>query len=71
MNLQGVLRKNQEVLEMKMKNIFAKLRSVVLSDCKEMLFADCSEKDGVFLILYRDGLGRKCVISFRREESHE
>ncbi|HIV18846.1 MAG TPA: hypothetical protein IAC82_06040 [Candidatus Merdivicinus intestinigallinarum] len=56
---------------MKMKNIFAKLRGVVLSDCKEMLFADCSEKDGVFLILYRDGLGRKCVISFRREENHE
>lgn len=54
---------------MKMKNVFAKLRGIVLSDCKEMLFADCSEQDGVFLILYRDGLGRRCTISFRREES--
>lgn len=53
---------------MKLKNVFAKLRGVVLSDCKEMLYADCSEKEGVFLILYRDRLGRKCAISFRREE---
>ncbi len=52
---------------MKMKNVFAKLRSIILTDCKELLFADCSEKDGVFLILYRDGVGRKCSIAFRRE----
>ena len=53
---------------MKMKNVFAKLRSAVLTDCKELLFAECSEKQGVSLIHSRDGLGRKCVISFRREE---
>ena len=50
-----------------MRNVFAKLRGVILTDCKELLFAECSEEDGVFLISYRDGLGRKCVISFRRE----
>ena len=50
---------------MKMRNVFAKLRGVILTDCKELLFAECSEE--VFLISYRDGLGRKCVISFRRE----
>ncbi len=54
-------------LFLKMKNVFAKLRGIVLTDCKEMLFADCSEEAGVFLIAYRDGLGRKCTISFRRE----
>ena len=52
---------------MKMRNVFEKLRGVILTDCKELLFAECSEEDGVFLISYRDGLGRKCVISFRRE----
>ncbi|HIT08222.1 MAG TPA: hypothetical protein IAB55_03945 [Candidatus Merdivicinus faecavium] len=52
---------------MKMRNVFAKLRSIILSDCRELLFADCSEKDGVFLILYKDGAGRRCSIAFRRE----
>ena len=55
---------------MKMKNVFAKLRSIILTDCKEMLYADCSEENGVFLIVYRDGAGRKCSIAFRREVKH-
>ena len=52
---------------MKMRNVFAKLRGIILTDCKELLFADSSEEAGVFLIAYRDGVGRKCTISFRRE----
>ena len=62
---------NKGEIFLKMRNVFAKLRGVVLTDCKEMLFAECSEEAGVFLIAYRDGAGRKCVISFRREVPEE
>ena len=53
---------------MKLKQVYALIRRTVLNDCRELIFAECSEETGSFLILYRDEKGKRCSFSFRREE---